>query len=190
MIEPRYRHRALVLAITVLCSANGLCFLDAQTSPNPVVQQTDTGLTLVIFDPGGAVIPTVRIEVKDSSGKVVNGQTNPFGRLNVSNLEPGICDVTVNMHGFETYTTKVAVTQGMMQEIAVTLVLAKNTITDGVPGVPMYVPTNSSSLVSELLPENAPVKSPMSRPTDIPRKESQTAARPSALKRALHKLGL
>lgn len=66
------------------------------TSPTPPGEELPlTTLEVVVVDDAGAPLGNVRYEVKDPSGKVHEGTTNPEGVIRMDGLPAGTCEVSL-----------------------------------------------------------------------------------------------
>jgi hypothetical protein len=85
-------------------------------SLSPVLSfaQTETGqITIKAVDPQGAVIPGATVTVKSvDTGRTINVTTNDEGVATVTNLQPGLYEVTVQGSGFAPFTQRAQVTVG------------------------------------------------------------------------------
>ncbi|MGH9901605.1 MAG: carboxypeptidase regulatory-like domain-containing protein, partial [Pyrinomonadaceae bacterium] len=76
--------------------------------------QTETGQIIgTVTDPNGAVVSGAAVTVKSAeTGRTVNATSNDEGVYTVTNLQPGLYDVTVQGTGFAASTKRVQVTVG------------------------------------------------------------------------------
>jgi hypothetical protein len=82
--------------------------------PVAAFAQSETGqVTVKALDPSGAVIPGATVTVKSvERGSTSNATTNEDGTTIVTNLQPGLYDVTVSGAGFAAFTQRVQITVG------------------------------------------------------------------------------
>ncbi len=85
-----------------------LCALALLTGILPLAAQSISGsMTGTVKDPKGAVIPGAHVSVTlVSTGAVRGAPTNEVGDFTITNLDPGVYDLTVQVPGFKTYTRK------------------------------------------------------------------------------------
>src|ERR1041385_6246730 len=83
--------------------------------PTFAFAQTETGqVTIKATDPQGAVIPGAAVSAKSVERGTTLPQTttNGEGIANLTNLQPGLYEVTVSAPGFAPFTQRVQVTVG------------------------------------------------------------------------------
>jgi hypothetical protein len=86
-------------------------------------QMVGATISGTVVDPSGAVVPSVKIVVKNAStGSVANAATNSVGVFNAPNLPPGTYELTVSATGFSTLVRK-AITVTVGQELVLNLTL-------------------------------------------------------------------
>jgi outer membrane receptor protein involved in Fe transport len=109
---------AVLLGLTVFLFA-------AQTG----MGQAETGqISGKIVDPNGALVANAAISVKSvDTGAVTTATSNGDGTYTVTNLRPGLYDVTVNASGFAAITQRVQVTVGSQTPLTTTLSLTATT---------------------------------------------------------------
>lgn len=94
-------------------------------SPGSVaaLAQTETGqITVKAVDPQGAIVPGATINVKSiTTNAEKTATTNEEGVATITNLQPGIYDVTVNGSGFAAYKQQAQVTVGGRVNLEATL---------------------------------------------------------------------
>jgi hypothetical protein len=85
--------------------------------------QTETGqINGKVIDPNGALVPNASVNVKSiDTGATITATTSGDGTYTVSNLRPGLYDVTVSANGFAASTQRVQVTVGSQTPITSTL---------------------------------------------------------------------
>src|SRR5208337_3040722 len=123
----KLRHVVLLFSIhlLVLCLSNKL---SAQTT-------VSGGLTGVITDPSGAVIPDAQVQIKDNSkGTVQASKTDLGGVYRFFFLAPGRCTLTVTRAGFREESREVNVLLGPPSAVNLTLEIAKENSTLKVTG--------------------------------------------------------
>src|ERR1700730_5047374 len=86
-------------------------------------QMVGATISGTIVDPSGAVVPNVKIVVKNvSTGNVANASTNGVGVFNAPNLPPGTYELTASAAGFSTLVhSRITLTVG--QELVLNLTL-------------------------------------------------------------------
>jgi outer membrane receptor protein involved in Fe transport len=92
-----------------------LAVLLASLGAFPAFAQTETGqLTIKVTDPQGAVIPgaTVTVRSVDRGTMLPAVTTSEEGTATVTNLQPGLYEVTVTTAGFANFTQRAQVTVG------------------------------------------------------------------------------
>jgi hypothetical protein len=94
--------------------------------------QTETGQIIgKVTDPQGALVPGATVTVKAvNTGALRNATTNTQGEYTITNLQPGLYDVSVQATGFATRTQRVEVTVGarVTLETALTIQAAGETV--------------------------------------------------------------
>jgi hypothetical protein len=114
-----------VILLLVPCLSNKL---NAQTT-------TSGGLTGVITDPSGAVVPDARVEIRDNAkGTIQSTKTDRGGVCQFSFLAPGKYTLTVMHDGFRKEARIVTVVLGPEVTVEVTLEIAKESTTVKVTG--------------------------------------------------------
>src|SRR5438105_15053287 len=81
----------------------------------PAFAQTETGqITVKVTDPQGAVIPgaTVNVRSVDRGTTLPAVTTSDEGTATITNLQPGLYEVTVSTTGFANFTQQAQVTVG------------------------------------------------------------------------------
>ena len=106
----------LITAFTLLMTSSGL-------------GQTETGqINGKVVDPNGALVANASVTVKSvDTGTENTATTDDQGRYNVTNLKPGLYDVTINASGFAAATQRVQVTVGSNTPVTTTLSLTATT---------------------------------------------------------------
>src|SRR5487761_26454 len=104
-------------------------------------QGTQGAIVGVLTDQSGAVIPNVKVAVKnEATGEIRATVTNASGSYTASNLNPGTYDITATAQGFQTLIRKgIILPVGAQQVMNLTLRLGKATqqmeVTGGAPTV-------------------------------------------------------
>jgi len=96
--RPFHLHKVFVACLLVLLLAHGL-------TPPPAVAQTGTtgGLSGVVQDPNGAVLPGVQVTIKNTgTGLTRTGTTNDEGRWTFAALPVGAYEITYEVPSFKT----------------------------------------------------------------------------------------
>lgn len=96
-----------------------------------------------VIDPNGAVIAGAKVEIVDSSQKIFETQSNDEGWFLVSNLEPGLYEVTISAAGFKRlrlHDVKLPAKEAVNFELA--LEVAGNSVTVGMIGEPSLIETH------------------------------------------------
>ena len=90
---------------------------------SPIYAQTETGQIIgKVFDPNGALVNGASVLVKSvATGAERTATTTNDGTYVVTNLQPGLYDVTVNTSGFAASTQRVQVTVGSRTTVDTTL---------------------------------------------------------------------
>ncbi|HEX8117806.1 MAG TPA: carboxypeptidase regulatory-like domain-containing protein, partial [Pyrinomonadaceae bacterium] len=85
--------------------------------------QTETGqITGKVLDPNGAVVAGAAVTVKSvETGRTLSATSNDEGLYTVTNLQPGLYDVTVVVQSFAPATQRVQVTVGSRNTVETTL---------------------------------------------------------------------
>src|ERR1051325_568015 len=98
-------------------------FLLLSLAPLSALAQTETGqITVKATDPQGAVVPGATVRVKSADrGTEVTTTTNEEGTATVTNLQPGLYDVTVEGGGFAPNAQRAQVTVGAKLTIEASL---------------------------------------------------------------------
>jgi len=112
-MNPKVAKVSLALSILML----GLAFSIAASA-----QVTRPGLSGIITDPSGAVVPDAKISVKSlATEQPVETQTDSGGRYNLPNLMPGDYEFSVSATGYSTNTVKVTIAAGAGKTLDMTL---------------------------------------------------------------------
>jgi outer membrane receptor protein involved in Fe transport len=106
-------------AVLVLVAVFCLSSLGAMS----VFGQTETGqVTAKVSDPSGAVVAGAKISLKSlSTGATRTGTTTGEGLAVVTNLLPGLYEITATAAGFGSSTARVEITPGAKTEVPMTL---------------------------------------------------------------------
>jgi hypothetical protein len=92
------------------------------TSSLVQIQQSQTGIRLVVFDDSRAVIPRAQVSVVNQAGnQIAEGATNGSGQIEFFALAPGTYDLTVSVPGFMTFEKTVVVQFRRVEDIKVVL---------------------------------------------------------------------
>jgi hypothetical protein len=112
-VNPIVAKASRALSILIL----GLVF-----SGGAIAQITRAGLSGIITDPSGAVVPNAKVSVKNvATEQSVETQTDSGGRYNVPNLMPGDYELSVSATGYSTNTVKVTIAAGPGKTVDMTL---------------------------------------------------------------------
>ena len=112
-MNPKVAKASRALSILIL----GLVF-----SGGAIAQITRAGLSGIITDPSGAVVPNAKVSVKNvATEQSVETQTDSGGRYNVPNLVPGDYELSVSATGYSTNTVKVTIAAGPGKTVDMTL---------------------------------------------------------------------
>ena len=98
-------------------------------SPGLAFAQTETGQILgKVTDPSGALVPNASIAVKSiDTGREVTVTSNEEGNYTVTNLQPGLYEVTVQSQGFAPATQRVQITVGSKTSVETALAVTAMT---------------------------------------------------------------
>jgi hypothetical protein len=138
----RKASRLATAFLTALLSVN---FALAKSKTKPVCecqqnQQKDSGLKLTVMDQHGAVIPGAEITLKKKSDtQQLTGVTGPAGEWNTIQIAPGEYNITVQSRGFRTFNSLIAVHDGMLLGLKVTLPVAAVSTTVTVEAAPVEI---------------------------------------------------
>lgn len=96
---------ALSVTLAACCLPVGLFQL---VTPSAIQAQTSSGnLAGTVKDASGAVVPNVKISVRNQeTGVTTTATTNAEGQYRVENLLPGVYDITATAQGFATHVLK------------------------------------------------------------------------------------
>jgi hypothetical protein len=112
-VNPKVAKASRALSILIL----GLVF-----SGGAIAQITRAGLSGIITDPSGAVVPNAKVSVKNvATEQSVETQTDSGGRYNVPILMPGDYELSVSATGYSTNTVKVTIAAGPGKTVDMTL---------------------------------------------------------------------
>ena len=112
-MNPKVAKASRALSILIL----GLVF-----SGGAIAQITRAGLSGIITDPSGAVVPNAKVSVKNvATEQSVETQTDSGGRYNVPILVPGDYELSVSATGYSTNTVKVTIAAGPGKTVDMTL---------------------------------------------------------------------
>jgi hypothetical protein len=112
-VNPKVAKASRALSILIL----GLVF-----SGGAIAQITRAGLSGIITDPSGAVVPNAKVSVKNvATEQSVETQTDSGGRYNVPILVPGDYELSVSATGYSTNTVKVTIAAGPGKTVDMTL---------------------------------------------------------------------
>jgi hypothetical protein len=169
--QVRIRWVTRVAGIALSAATIGMNFAAAQTTSNSSqsrvvqIQQKESGISVEILDPTGAVIPKAHISLVDESGKVKSALTGEDGTYNAPNLLPGIYKVTVQMNGFSEVHEEVRVVQNKITLLHLTMAVG---LVGEVVSIPLVVaePEASDVSVPKIEPRNSQPK-----PVVLPRKK-------------------
>jgi hypothetical protein len=104
------------------CRALSILILGLVFSGGAIAQITRAGLSGIITDPSGAVVPNAKVSVKNvATEQSVETQTDSGGRYNVPNLMPGDYELSVSATGYSTNTVKVTIAAGPGKTVDMTL---------------------------------------------------------------------
>src|SRR5258707_7472223 len=106
----KFKRRVLKEALASLLAA----FLLLSLGLASAFAQTETGqITIKATDPQGAVVPGAAVSVKSTTtGAERTGSTNAEGIATITNLQPGVYNVTVTSGSFAPYKQQAQVSVG------------------------------------------------------------------------------
>ena len=108
--------------VTKASRALSILILGLVFSGGAIAQITRAGLSGIITDPSGAVVPNAKVSVKNvATEQSVETQTDSGGRDNVPNLMPGDYELSVSATGYSTNTVKVTIAAGPGKTVDMTL---------------------------------------------------------------------
>ena len=109
------------LSLTAVAFLAGLFFLFIAVPQG--LGQAETGqISGKVVDPNGALVANAAVSIKSvNTGAEVTATSNTDGTYTVTNLKPGLYDVTVNASGFAAATQRVQVTVGSQTPVTSTL---------------------------------------------------------------------
>jgi outer membrane receptor protein involved in Fe transport len=109
------------LSVTVFAFLAGLVFLFIAVPTG--LGQAETGqIAGKVSDPNGALVANAAVSIKSvNTGVEVTATSNSDGTYTVTNLKPGLYDVTVNASGFAAATQRVQVTVGSQTPVTTML---------------------------------------------------------------------
>jgi hypothetical protein len=108
--------------VTKASRALSILILGLVFSGGAIAQITRAGLSGIITDPSGAVVPNAKVSVKNvATEQSVETQTDSGGRYNVPNLMPGDYELSVSATGYSTNTVKVTIAAGPGKTVDMTL---------------------------------------------------------------------
>jgi hypothetical protein len=121
------------LALSLLVAAG---FVVNTTAPAAYGQSNISGdISGAVVDPSSAAVPDAVVTVTNSSnGQVKKAVSDRAGNYRVSLLEPGTYKVTVTAAGFETTTSQVTISAGVITPLTIKLTLGKASTTVEVSG--------------------------------------------------------
>ena len=102
--------------------ALSILILGLAFSGGAIAQITRAGLSGIITDPSGAVVPNAKVSVKNvATEQSAETQTDSGGRYNVPNLMPGDYELSVSATGYSTNTVEVTIAAGPGKTVDMTL---------------------------------------------------------------------
>ena len=108
--------------VTKASRALSILILGLVFSGGAIAQITRAGLSGIITDPSGAVVPNAKVSVKNvATEQSVETQTDSGGRYNVPILMPGDYELSVSATGYSTNTVKVTIAAGPGKTVDMTL---------------------------------------------------------------------
>lgn len=124
-----------------------------------------------VFDEVGAIIPGAEVAVRHSeTGTEARTVTGDGGDFQLSGLQPGPLDVTISLHGFRTYRTRVQLPSGGRLRLTPTLVVGEVTEAVTVEGP-------AAAVQRFMRPEGAPPAAPADGAApSIPEAEARSMA--------------
>jgi hypothetical protein len=146
------KRKFLVLAFALFATV-GLSQLWAQTT-------TTGGLSGIVSDPSGAVVPNAAVQLKSlDNGSVANATTNGEGYYKFAYLHPGNYSVSVTAPGFQSTQKTTVVSLGASASTNVQMAISSSSTTVEVSGTANSVETEDANLTAnfnskqlELLP--------------------------------------
>ncbi|MEZ5285868.1 MAG: carboxypeptidase-like regulatory domain-containing protein [Vicinamibacterales bacterium] len=108
MLTPRLDRRLLSGRMRAACTAAAVLVLLPAGALRATVQDAPTDLVLQVFDPTGAVLPGVAVELQGPDGVVHRGTTEGTGRVRLDGVAPGDYDVSATLPGFRTLRTPIS----------------------------------------------------------------------------------
>jgi outer membrane receptor protein involved in Fe transport len=115
------------LSVIVSAALAGLFFL-FMAAPKGLGQAETGQINGKVVDPNGALVANAAISVKSvDTGTTVNATSSSDGTYTITNLKPGLYDVTVNASSFAAATQRLQVTVGSQTPITTTLSLTGTT---------------------------------------------------------------
>ncbi len=105
----------------------GCCVLLFGLNAHVCAQTLDGSLVGTVTDPSGAVVPNASVTATDlGTGQTRQGTTDPSGRYNLVNLQPGTYTVTITASGFrKAEETNVIITPNTVDRVDVHLELGQ-----------------------------------------------------------------
>ena len=125
------------IAGAALSALMSVGFGAAQTEPiqgEVITQhsQNETGISVVVTDPQGTVVPNARVTVKEkATRKKIIGATNYQGALHLSLSNPGVYELEIASTGFKTFHKKLRIAEHKTEQLVVKLNVSGGTVTVG-----------------------------------------------------------
>lgn len=128
-----FRFKSAALALSLLASAG---FVAISPAPAAYAQSNISGdISGVVTDASGAIIPNAQVSVTSvARGDVKNVTTDAAGNFRVSLLSPGSYKVSIAAAGFQTATTSVSVSAGVITPVNIKMAIGQASTTIEVTG--------------------------------------------------------
>lgn len=136
----------IVLTFVLLLTVFAFATQTATHAPNLVLEGR-------VADSSDAVIPTARVELLSTSGKIVAAtESNAAGVFRLEGLRPGVYDLRVQYKGFASHTERVTIIEGRDLKAAVTMSTGSVTETVNVTAEAVFSESNAASATKMDLP--------------------------------------
>jgi hypothetical protein len=157
---------------TALSAAMSVSLAAAQTlqhAPPSLVQieQSETGIHLIVFDENHALIQRARVVVMSHDGtSVAEGTTDAIGQIRFPALAPDTYEVSISALGFANFRKAVAVRPRQMLDVEITMQVAGALMGEVVMA---ELETEPSSLANYLIPEPVSARDQPQEPLAVPK---------------------